>query len=371
MDASFVSTSLLSVAISLPVFATISVTLRFLARRVNGTQRLRGDDWTILLSLVSTLHLVERELTVNKLLCWGHSVNTIVAGAIGGIDRITMPPREYADIALRTLWTSGFFLITSLYTVKISILLFYHHLFSVDERFRMAIRISVATLSAWWISSLCQTLATDPIEASWKNAARAGHRFDFNAWYISYSGLSIFFDVAVLCLPIPMIKSLHVSTRKKISILGIFWLGGFVCVSATIRFVLLYRSIYRLTSLGQNQYSSVTKAFIWAEVEPNASVIAACLPTYGPFFSETGIVSSFIRSLRSAWYTSTGSRKGVRGSNVARSQSSGYYELDRSNSGKGAHGESVVRKMEVESEQDRGEDWVQKDIGVPKAFDPF
>ncbi|KAF2470810.1 GPCR, PTH-type, partial [Lindgomyces ingoldianus] len=270
MNASFVSTSLLGIAISLPILATISVILRIFARRAKGNGTFRADDWTILGTL---------------LLCWGHSINTIVTGAIGGIDTITMAPREYANIALRTLWISGFFLITALYTVKISILLFYYHLFSINERFRQSILIMIATISAWWFSSLvCQILATDPIDASWKNAARAKHRFNFNAWYISYSGLSIFFDIVVLCFPIPMIKSLHINTKKKISILGIFWLGGFVCVSAIVRFVFLYNSIYRLTSLGQNQYSSITTAFIWAEVEPNASVIAACLPTYGPLF---------------------------------------------------------------------------------------
>jgi hypothetical protein len=68
-------------------------------------------------------------------------------------------------------------------------------------------------------------LATEPIDASW-DAKRAKHRYNFNAWYITYSGLSILWDVVILCFPLPVVKHLNVTTRQKISIMGIFWLGG-------------------------------------------------------------------------------------------------------------------------------------------------
>jgi hypothetical protein len=141
-------------------------------------------------------------------------------------------------------------------------------------------------------------LSTNPIEAAWKNADATKHRYNFNAWYISYSGLSIVLDVIILCFPIPMVRSLNVNTKQKISILGIFWLGAFVCVSAIIRFVYLYKTIYRLTDYGENQYSSITTAFIWAEVEPNTAVIAACLPTFRPLFSERSCFFKIARSAR-------------------------------------------------------------------------
>jgi hypothetical protein len=141
-------------------------------------------------------------------------------------------------------------------------------------------------------------LSTDPIEAAWKNADATKHRYNFNGWYISYSGVSIILDVIILCFPIPMIKSLNTNMKQKISILGIFWLGAFVCVSAIVRFVYLYKTIYRLTDYGENQYRSITTAFIWAEVEPNTAVIAACLPTFRPLFSERSCFVKIIRFLR-------------------------------------------------------------------------
>ncbi|KAJ4298035.1 hypothetical protein N0V90_005934 [Kalmusia sp. IMI 367209] len=262
---SFVDTALLVVAILLPVLSSISAALRFYAgswRNFSGT---RGDDWAILVTLV---------------LCWGHAINTIVAGYLGGINTIDMPPREYANLALRLAFCS-----------------------------------------------------TTPIESAWKNATEAKHRYDFNAWYTSYSALSIFFDIVILCLPIPLVKNLHVNRRRKLSIIGIFWLGGFVCVSSIIRFVYLFNSLYRLTDFGKNQYSSITNAFIWAEVEPNAAVIAACLPTYGPLFKEGGLFPKILNSLRSTTSGSSPSRnvhtpQPAPPAALGNHTSVGYVELD-------------------------------------------
>ncbi|PSN61187.1 hypothetical protein BS50DRAFT_639440 [Corynespora cassiicola Philippines] len=311
MSRAFVDTSLLGVAISLPIIASAAVGLRFYARTSKVKGMLKIDDWAVFITLI---------------VCWGHSINTIVAGAIGGVNTITIPPREYANVALRTLWISTFFLITALYSVKISILSFYYIIFSVNYRFKQACIFMMCVLTLWWVSALILVfLSTDPFDAAWKNAASAKHRFDFNAWYISYSALSIFFDLAILCFPIPMIKSLQVNTKQKISILGIFWLGGFVCVSAIIRFVFLYNSIYRLTDYGKNQYSNITTAFIWAEVEPNTSVVAACLPTYGPLFKENKLFTRVYRSLRSPF----GGSKDSRSAEKADTRASGYYPLSR------------------------------------------
>ncbi|KAF2794554.1 hypothetical protein K505DRAFT_374565 [Melanomma pulvis-pyrius CBS 109.77] len=367
INASFVNSSLLGVAISLPIAATLFAILRLYARRIKGDGKLRADDWTILITLA---------------LCWGHSINTLVAGGIGGINTITLPPREYANVALRTLWISSFFLITALYMVKISILLFYHRLFSIHRPFGRACLAMISILSLWWISSLILVfLSTDPIEAAWKNAAAAKHRFDFNTWYISYSGLSILFDIVILCFPIPMIKSLQVNTKQKISILGIFWLGGFVCVSAIIRFVLLYNSIYRLSDYGKNQYSSITAAFIWAEVEPNTSVIAACLPTYGPLFrgplfKEGNFFPAIARSLRSMLGMTRGSTRGTHPPGTSNTNTSQYYELDKTASNKSTSKNLYPRErgtddqdtdVVADAEAQRKD---SRQVGVPKAWFP-
>ncbi|KAF2749189.1 hypothetical protein M011DRAFT_328307 [Sporormia fimetaria CBS 119925] len=293
MTASFVTTELMGVAISLPIIATIATVMRIYAASLKGQKWLRsGDIWFLFLTLV---------------LSWAHSINTIIAGAIGGIDTITVSPHDYPNIALRTLWISSFFLITALYTIKISLLIFYYHLFSVQPWFHRAVIGMSVILTLWWLSSIILALcSTVPFDAAFHNATLARHRFDFNTWYLSYSALSIFFDVVILCFPIPMIRRLqNVSTIRKFSILAIFWLGGFVVVSATVRFVLLYRSIYKLESFGENRYRAYTEAFIWAEVEPNTSIVAACLPALGPLVREVGWIRSAVRSVKSTLFLSS------------------------------------------------------------------
>lgn len=51
---------------------------------------------------------------------------------------------------------------------------------------------------------------------------------------------------------------------------------------------------------------NATAGYIWSHIEPNCSVIAACLPTYGPFFTGGRSTDSLFKNLRS--FLSLGSR---------------------------------------------------------------
>jgi len=139
-----------------------------------------------------------------------------------------------------------------------------------------------------------------------------------------------------------MIKSLHVSVRKKLSILGIFWLGAFVCVSAIVRFVIVYKIMLHITYPSQRNYGMINWAFIWAEIEPNMSVIAACLPTYGPFFPSKGLRTSTVPVVKSFLNIPNllGKKDHKNRSNTTNT-SNGYHELDETVSSKASAGEIV------------------------------
>jgi hypothetical protein len=51
--------------------------------------------------------------------------------------------------------------------------------------------------------------------------------------------LSFVGDLVILSLPIPMIWTLQINTRKKIALNAIFLIGGFVCLTSIFRFVAL------------------------------------------------------------------------------------------------------------------------------------
>lgn len=99
--------------------------------------------------------------------------------------------------------------------------------------------------------------------------------------------MSLSFDAIILIMPIFVIRSLHLPTSRKVAVIAIFWLGAFCVVCAAARLHLLYKSIHSVTD-NPNAYANLTIAFVFAEMEPNASVIAASLPMLRPLFASDG-----------------------------------------------------------------------------------
>lgn len=60
----------------------------------------------------------------------------------------------------------------------------------------------------------------------------------------------------------------------------------------------------------------MTQGFIWSHIEPNCSVIAACLPTYGPFFIGNETKKSLFKEIRSFFSTTKSSLRLGRGSKI-------------------------------------------------------
>jgi hypothetical protein len=99
--------------------------------------------------------------------------------------------------------------------------------------------------------------------------------------------MSLGFDAIILVMPIFVIRTLHLPTSRKLACIAVFWLGAFCVVCAAARLHLLNKSIHSVTD-NPNAYANLTIAFIFAEMEPNASVIAASLPMLRPLFVHDG-----------------------------------------------------------------------------------
>lgn len=96
--------------------------------------------------------------------------------------------------------------------------------------------------------------------------------------------MSLGFDIIILAMPIFVIRSLHLPKARKFAVIAIFWLGAFCVVCAAARLHLLNGSIHSVTD-NPNAYANLTIAFVFAEMEPNASVMAASLPMLRPLFA--------------------------------------------------------------------------------------
>ncbi|KAL4935322.1 hypothetical protein BDV06DRAFT_234429 [Aspergillus oleicola] len=256
-----VSVGLIAVSAVFPVLSCVALVLRYIARRIARTG-LQADDWWILISWITAL---------------GLSINIWVFGSITGISHYKIDPMTGISRSLQCLLVSSLILQVSLSVVKISILFLSKRIFLV-------------------------LFEGEPISASWTGVGR--FRYDTVAIGVSQVGTSIALDFAVLMFPLPVIWGLHMPTRKKIAVALVFWLGALqvnnspCCVAAIVRLVLLRSSLSKVATDGA-LVSTQSRQFIFMILEPNCSIIAACLPCYGPLFSRGHAPESLIRSFRS------------------------------------------------------------------------
>lgn len=90
----------------------------------------------------------------------------------------------------------------------------------------MAVLVGVFARTKFRITSkLPQSAAFSawPISDFWNLQGKMN--LDFGVWATTMAALDVLFDLLVLCLPLPVIAHLQITTKRKISLIGMFWLG--------------------------------------------------------------------------------------------------------------------------------------------------
>ncbi|MCJ1228021.1 hypothetical protein MMC12_004680 [Toensbergia leucococca] len=145
--------------------------------------------------------------------------------------------------------------------------------------FKRPLIIMGALVTAWWLASGVATiLECIPIQAFW-NTSVSGHCFNLQAFFIGTIVPSIVIDIIILIMPMPLIWNIHIERSQKLSMCGIFALGGFECVTAIVHLVYLVRT----TQVNGSSY--YVDAMVWTAVEPSIGVVSACLPSMRPLLS--------------------------------------------------------------------------------------
>ena len=114
---------------------------------------------------------------------------------------------------------------TNAVLTKLSLLLLYRRLFGVVKNFRIALWVSALLVTGYWIactilaflrlSTLCEELGQD--------GARRMRQSD---QFLPRNGIcNLLIDFLILCLPLPMVWNLSITTRQKLMLSGIFLLG--------------------------------------------------------------------------------------------------------------------------------------------------
>ncbi|KAF8847909.1 hypothetical protein BDZ45DRAFT_754399 [Acephala macrosclerotiorum] len=169
-----------------------------------------------------------------------------------------------------------------LFLVKASILALYRRILT-QERFRRALYvvagfISLQTLVAIFVNAFeCRS---HPSQA-WSPTFPTGSN-NISATYYSLASVNIVTDLAILLLPLPVLVKLHVNSRRRWALVGIFSTGGVAIIASILRFYALY--VYATTK--DVAYDAIY-ILLWSQIEVNLAIISASAPALRPMFKKT------------------------------------------------------------------------------------
>ncbi|KAI6081657.1 hypothetical protein F4821DRAFT_23082 [Hypoxylon rubiginosum] len=260
----------------LMICLTAVATLTRLFTKLLLHQKPSGADWMCLLGLcfffaycscviyhISRFHSIDLDLTLGQ-------AQFLAAEKMAYITEI--------------IYTFG---ITS---VKISLLWYYHIIFAVDRILRWSILATGIACLLWFLVFLFVIVfQCKPIDAVWTHFNVKGYCIQASHFLLAYELTNLFLDVAILCIPIGAVSKLQLRLSKKLTVIGIFLLGAFVCVV----------SILRLTAIWVPPYirGDFSRTFLWSTMQLGIAIICSCLPTYGPLISSLSRSLPSIRSL--------------------------------------------------------------------------
>ncbi|OJD30392.1 uncharacterized protein BKCO1_6100027 [Diplodia corticola] len=186
---------------------------------------------------------------------------------------------ELSSMSLH-LWIAYIFFNFSVGITKISIVLSYLRLFASSKGTRTACLVFLCILILNTVVSVtCCILTCHPISFFWHPELFTTpevvneHCVNVKAMWFFQGYTYIFFDLVLIVLPIPVVKSLNISRRERWALGGIFALGGFGCICSFLRI----HSLTRAIGSQDPGWDNVDSAR-WAVIEVAVGIICASLP---------------------------------------------------------------------------------------------
>ncbi|KAI0855311.1 hypothetical protein F4860DRAFT_40332 [Xylaria cubensis] len=274
----------------LAFFATLSVTLRFWARRLMCVTW-QIDDYLALIALLvhhGTVPIIAIAIELGglgqdtRLFTMAHPSATVIFYQVLSIlleafNRILNNPNQ-------SFFIGGVIYAVSSPLIKLSALSFYWRIFPT-KTIKLAC-IALASLIIIWtiVVGVVDFLLCKPLHAFWNlelQKSPSTKCIDVTSFWLVNSGCNGAIDLATLILPIHEVIKLHSSISKKIGICAVFLLGS-VALAAS-----LTRTITTIP-LHNAEITNPNKQFIIpgvaTVVEVYVAIIGACLPTLVPVY---------------------------------------------------------------------------------------
>lgn len=132
--------------------------------------------------------------------------------------------------------------------VKLAVLQFYKRIFSI-RGFILAANVAIAFVVLFMIAAtiVClvllihpcplvlvgqscshhipqtQIFSAWPISNWWKPGGT--YSISYGVFLFSFAAIDMLLDIVILCLPLPVIRKLHMEKSKKFMLVGVFWMG--------------------------------------------------------------------------------------------------------------------------------------------------
>ncbi|KAI0813691.1 hypothetical protein GGR55DRAFT_635539 [Xylaria sp. FL0064] len=192
--------------------------------------------------------------------------------------------------------------------IKLSILWFYHNLFSVNRTLLRIIQATVAVCILWFIvATSVVAFQCTPVQAFWEQFDLPPYCLEYPRVLLGYEISNLLIDVVILCIPTGTVIRLQLPWLKKVPIIGIFLLGAVVCIFSILRLKAIWNPPDIFTSF------DFGGTYVWSTLQLSVAIITSCLPTFGPLLGFFARPLPYIRSLyESLRSTSSAARSSAR-----------------------------------------------------------
>ncbi|KAF6219693.1 hypothetical protein HO133_004162 [Letharia lupina] len=257
--------NLIACNVILLVVSTVVVGARIISRTLLTDWRLGWDDYTIIMAFVGTAIFGSFVIETTHFGLGKH---------IWDVPMTTYTP-QYLWWIMATFAACP----ASYYFVKISILLFYLRVFQLQAKLRyMIYALMVYCTIYYWVAFSTVIGLCNVRNRQWDITVTM-NCFAYGKLTFAIGGLDLVADALILGFPIPMVMKLRISWAQRIYLLFVFLAGLIASIACAIRVAFAVQS-RGTTDATFAQYRVVTLFCI----EHYFALIAACMPTLGPFF---------------------------------------------------------------------------------------
>ncbi|KAJ1324693.1 alpha-methylacyl-CoA racemase [Microdochium nivale] len=251
------------------LFATGAFALRFSARRLTGVH-LWWDDWFVIIAYFFGI---------------GFNVSVWVWIVQSGLGRhILEVPGDMGNLLRNSLIHNMVAELTyaaSLGFVKFSILAFYWRMFKTSP-IKIPI-IVLFVLSAIWLTirTIMTIFHCIPVHAFWTPGYPGAVCIDGAKYFTASTSAHLGLDILIMALPVFQIGQLQLKRTQRWGVSLLFTFGILTCIASIC--LLTYSVVFnpKTTDLTYD----LSGIIMWASVEVNFAIIAACLPLLRPIFA--------------------------------------------------------------------------------------